>query len=594
MAEILTNNKNYLDIADTIRQMKDVNTTYKPRQMASALKDIYSNEVEGILPLSFEANGNNLLDYRIDGASGGVGDRTDNLFDGILLDGYYTDNTLTTLTSSTGIYKSLKVNLPAGTYTVVYSEAVLIIRYIELNGDYMTNPAGKSTVESYTFTLNSNSTISLGFRNSTNTQWDDSIKIQVVTGSIVPSKYEPYGYKVPVVMNGKNLFDELQVVDTTVSTEMSNYQIFKNNGKLLINGLTTSSQSDVEIANINSINNQALQFINSNEAQYIFSAEVPGRIMIRYKLLGSDVVRYTFDEYNSSNRVADRIVFRLQQNYQYNNEQMNIMFKLKQIQSDNYEAYHEQTITNIYLDEPIEAKANIPSEYEEVEYIESTGTQYIDTNYTPVQGDDLEFKNVTINTFNGALFSAGIESYQLILLGLGSVCYYKYFQTGNAVASSFSTITNGNIKVLNGNLYINNVLKAEADYGGAVDTTLNIFRRANNTSNLIGKIGEIIISNNGIIKRDFIPCYRKSDNVAGLYDLVNNTFYTNQGTGNFIVGPIKENESISLSDTNVNIPTIDGTNVITIDTTVQPSNVYIQAPKDTPKMVEARERLEVI
>ena len=84
MAEILTNNKNYLDIADTIRQMKNVNTTYKPREMASALKDIYSNEVEGTLPLSFEANGNNLLNYRIDGASGGVGERTSNLFDGIL------------------------------------------------------------------------------------------------------------------------------------------------------------------------------------------------------------------------------------------------------------------------------------------------------------------------------------------------------------------------------------------------------------------------------------------------------------------------------------------------------------------------------
>lgn len=109
----------------------------------------------------------------------GVGERTDNLFDGTLLDGYYTDNTLTTLTSSNGIYKSLKVNLPAGTYTVVYSEPVLIIRYIELNCDYMANPAGKSTVESYTFTLNSNSTISLAFRNSTNTQWNDSIKIQI-------------------------------------------------------------------------------------------------------------------------------------------------------------------------------------------------------------------------------------------------------------------------------------------------------------------------------------------------------------------------------------------------------------------------------
>lgn len=81
MARVLTSNQNYYDIADTIRQMKNVNTTYKPREMASALKDIYSNEVEGVPPLSFEANGNNLLNYRIDGASGGVGARTNNLFD---------------------------------------------------------------------------------------------------------------------------------------------------------------------------------------------------------------------------------------------------------------------------------------------------------------------------------------------------------------------------------------------------------------------------------------------------------------------------------------------------------------------------------
>ena len=54
MSRVLTNENNYYDIADTIRQMKNVNTTYKPRQMASALKDIYSNEVEGTLPLSFE------------------------------------------------------------------------------------------------------------------------------------------------------------------------------------------------------------------------------------------------------------------------------------------------------------------------------------------------------------------------------------------------------------------------------------------------------------------------------------------------------------------------------------------------------------
>ena len=181
---------------------------------------------------------------------GGVGDRTDNLFDGILLDGYYTNNTLTTLTSSTGVYKSLKVNLPAGTYTVVYSEAVLIIRYIELNGDYMANPAGKSAVESYTFTLNNNSTISLAFRNSTNTQWDDSIKIQVVTGSIVPSKYEPYGYKVPVVCGGTttNIYlDEPILENESISLSDTNVNIPTIRGTNVLTVDTTVQPTNVYI-----------------------------------------------------------------------------------------------------------------------------------------------------------------------------------------------------------------------------------------------------------------------------------------------------------------------------------------------------------
>ena len=38
-------------------------------------------ELTGAPPLTFVSNGENLADYRIDGASGGVGDRTGNLFD---------------------------------------------------------------------------------------------------------------------------------------------------------------------------------------------------------------------------------------------------------------------------------------------------------------------------------------------------------------------------------------------------------------------------------------------------------------------------------------------------------------------------------
>ena len=40
--------------------------------------------------------------------------------------------------------------------------------------------------------------------------------------------------------------------------------------------------------------------------------------------------------------------------------------------------------------------------------------------------------------------------------------------------------------------------------------------------------------------REFIPCYRKSDNIIGMYDLVNGKFYTNSGTEEFIKGEAVE------------------------------------------------------
>ena len=43
--------------------------------------------------------------------------------------------------------------------------------------------------------------------------------------------------------------------------------------------------------------------------------------------------------------------------------------------------------------------------------------------------------------------------------------------------------------------------------------------------------------NGGGLIQYFIPCYRRSDNVIGFYDLVNDVFYTNAGSGTFSKGP---------------------------------------------------------
>ena len=44
------------------------------------------------------------------------------------------------------------------------------------------------------------------------------------------------------------------------------------------------------------------------------------------------------------------------------------------------------------------------------------------------------------------------------------------------------------------------------------------------------------IYDNDVLVRDFMPCYRKSDNEIGLFDSVNGKFYTNKGSGTFEMG----------------------------------------------------------
>ena len=360
MSKILTDNKYYGQIADVIREQNGTSNTYKPQQIVTALKDLFYEEVEGVPPISFNGIGENLLDYRIDGASGGVGDRTGNLFDGSWENkfiatygniGYSTNRVLssyvTVIPNQTYSVKSNMRIRAVHSYNDATHTQALIDSVAGLDGATFTIPADSNSIR-----------ISLKKANDGEFTPDDIDWFMLNAGSTA-LPYEPYGYKVPVVVNGKNLFDETQVPDKSTSTETSNYQIFKQNGKLIVNGITTSSQVDTEISKENGVNNQALDFINNNAGNYIFTSSVPGRIMIRYKQNGSDVVRYTFNEYNSTNKIADRIVFRLQQNYQYDNETMNIMFKLNKIQSTNYEPYHEPTTTTIYLDEPIEENESI-------------------------------------------------------------------------------------------------------------------------------------------------------------------------------------------------------------------------------------------
>lgn len=60
------------------------------------------------------------------------------------------------------------------------------------------------------------------------------------------------------------------------------------------------------------------------------------------------------------------------------------------------------------------------------------------------------------------------------------------------------------------------------------------------------RLYSLIIREKDRLAANFIPCYRKSDDEPGMYDTVSKTFYTNSGTGTFLVGDPVNYDTASL------------------------------------------------
>lgn len=191
---------------------------------------------------------------------------------------------------------------------------------------------------------------------------------------------------------------------------------------------------------------------------------------------------------------------------------------------------------------------NLPSEYREVEYIESTGTQYIDTGVIPDQdtGFDIVYltKNPLGTTNYGAIMGARYQSQQRELqlttytnspsTVLGTL---RYSQTGH---NAGITVNKKMRSTLMNKVYTNNEgyeLTLNSTFTSPV--SLTVFALNNNGAvQQHGKVQlySLKMYEGETLVRDFVPCYRKSDKELGLYDLVENKFYINEGTGEFVKG----------------------------------------------------------
>lgn len=184
------------------------------------------------------------------------------------------------------------------------------------------------------------------------------------------------------------------------------------------------------------------------------------------------------------------------------------------------------------------SKSILPSEYQQVEYLESTGGAYIDTRYRPFDNFDVESINIwsKVNADNFWLCGAVNLSTFRQDIGIGRNAQRIYgYSTFNVLSSDVFY----KIELTTTTVSINNeksTLIYQGDNNYPSGLSFLLFKANGSILGPKGKIYycKIVTTQSGTY--EFIPCYRIADNVAGMYDIVNNMFYTNAGTGEFLVG----------------------------------------------------------
>ena len=173
-------------------------------------------ELKGSPPLSFVSNGELLSDYRIYGSSGGVGDKTDNLWNEKATtdtDKYInaSGNIATGAMGDRFLY--LKVNVsPSTNYVFKWTENVLgtdnNTAYIRISECTQSNRfirrvlcnCSEQTQKAFSFTTDSNTSyIDVRTDSATSLKGQHLTGVMLITGTSIPETYEPYGYKIPIV-----------------------------------------------------------------------------------------------------------------------------------------------------------------------------------------------------------------------------------------------------------------------------------------------------------------------------------------------------------------------------------------------------------
>lgn len=198
--------------------------------------------------------------------------------------------------------------------------------------------------------------------------------------------------------------------------------------------------------------------------------------------------------------------------------------------------------------EPDYDDVTLPAEYQRVEYIESTGSQYIDLPFgfdptdeicsvllvpTGTSSEHWLVAPRSWNTNKNRFCFAGVQgAHYGIGYGQagtnGTVLQYYYANDG---AFHKHTYKDYLFAIKEVNAYLGGVNRIV--FGG---TTANLRLFYGYRYGTAGKIRYYVHKKADGTSVVLYACYRKADGVIGMYDIANDIFYTNSGTGTFAKG----------------------------------------------------------
>lgn len=227
-----------------------------------------------------------------------------------------------------------------------------------------------------------------------------------------------------------------------------------------------------------------------------------------------------------------------------------------QIASANKIIYNNTEASAMYIGNTLMwNKGPLPVRYTQLEYIKSTssGGQYIDLNIqlydTLNKSYDLAIK------FN--LIGPGQDNYQPTLFGCQTITtpwpgtFIRMSQldhtyvTGRYIGANTKDNNLGDINTIielpvqtlpNKNLYNLNNSNRTHTWGTSLFCTFNNQNKTEINRFCEAKLYYFKLFVEGTLVRDMVPC-KDPNNVVGLYDLVNNVFYSSPNGAAFVAGP---------------------------------------------------------